>query len=101
MKEIEYRAGMLLEAVGEPVRFQILRHLHRGPRSVGELARLTKRHQVTVCHHLAVLRTNQLVRYRNRGTFTFYELKVPRILQLLELAIQCAQDITRKPQENR
>src|SRR5207247_5859145 len=94
MKEIEYRAAMVLECVGEPVRFQILRHLQDKPRAVIELSRLTKRHQATVCQHLAALRSLHVVRYRNRGKFTFYELKSKRIAQILELAARCAQDTT-------
>lgn len=91
MKENEYRAAMLLECLGKPVRFQILRHLEKGPLAVSTLARLTKRHQVTVCHHLAILRTMHLVRYRNRGKFTYYELKLKTIPGLLNLSIQDAQ----------
>ena len=94
MKEIEYRAAMLLECLGEPVRFQIVRHLQDGPRPVRELSRLTKRHQATVCQHLAALRGLHVVRYRNRGKFTYYELKSKRITEILELAIRSAQDST-------
>lgn len=90
MKEREYRAAMLLECVGEPIRFQILRHLERGAMTVNGLARLTKRHQTTVCHHLAVLRTMHLVRYHNRGVSTFYELKHPGVLTVLKDAINFA-----------
>lgn len=58
------------------MRLQILRHLERGPHAASTLVRFIKRHQVTDCHHLAVLRTMYLVRYRNRGRFTCYELKI-------------------------
>lgn len=90
MREKDYRAAMLLECLGEPNRFQILRHLERGPMSVSVLARATKRHQTTVCHHLAVLRTMHLVRYHNRGVNTFYQLKHPEVLRLLRAATEMA-----------
>jgi DNA-binding transcriptional ArsR family regulator len=90
MKEREYRAAMLLESVGEPTRFQILRVLERGPMAVESLARVTKRHQTTVCRHLAVLRHLHLVRYHNRGVNTFYELKHPEVSRLLHDAIALA-----------
>jgi ArsR family transcriptional regulator, lead/cadmium/zinc/bismuth-responsive transcriptional repressor len=99
MKEIEYRAATLLECMGEPVRFQILRHLQNGPKAVCELARLTKRHQTTICHHLSTLRSAHLVRYRNHNQFTFYELKPARATQLIELAVRCAQDIKLMPDQ--
>ena len=93
MKEIDFRAAVLLECVGEPIRFQIIRHLQNGSKPVHELARLTKRHQATVCQHLAALRNMQIVRYRNRGSSTFYELKMKRVTRLLDLAVKCARDM--------
>jgi len=95
MKEIEYRAGLLLERLGEPVRFQILRFLQDGPKNVSELARLTHRHPVTVSGHLAILRDLHVVRYRNRGLFTFYELKLKQTPQIMDLAVQCAKEIAK------
>ncbi|MBM3888007.1 MAG: helix-turn-helix transcriptional regulator [Verrucomicrobia bacterium] len=97
MKEIELRASTLLEAMGETVRFQILRQLRNGLRAVVELARLTNRHPVTVCNRLSVLREMHLVRYRNRGGLYFCELKASQCSQVLELAIRCAEDIARQP----
>jgi DNA-binding transcriptional ArsR family regulator len=84
---------MLLECLGEPVRFQILRDLQAGPKTVSELARLTKRHQSTICQHLSVLRSFHLVRYRSRRQFTFYELKLKRLPDLLDFAKHCAQEL--------
>lgn len=92
MKETEFRAAVLLESIGEPIRFQILRHLQKGAKSVTELCRLTKRHPATVSQHLAVLRHLHLVQYRNRGRFTFYEIKQKRLSQILETAIRCTEE---------
>ncbi len=99
MKEIEFRAGVLLEALGEPIRFQIIRYLQSRPRSVSELSRLTKRHQTTVCQHLAVLRKLNVVRYHNRNRFTFYEIKLADAPALLDFAVRCAR-ATRGPDES-
>ena len=88
MKEIEFRAAMLLECLGEPIRFQILQQLHDGSKTVSQLAKLTHRHPSTVCHHVACMRMLHLVRYRNHGRFTFYELKVRGVIEILRLAIQ-------------
>ncbi len=90
MKEIEFRAAILLECLGEPIRFQILRHLEAGPMTVSHLARLTHRHIATVSHHLAVLRSMHIVRYRNQGRSAFYELKVRVVTDILMLAIRGA-----------
>jgi len=100
MKETEFRTAMLLECLGEPVRFQIVRCLQAGPKTVSELARLTKRHQTTVCQHLSVLRSLHLIRYRSRKQFTFYELKLKRLPELLDLAKSCAQELVKMPDQD-
>ncbi len=87
MKESDFRASMLLECLGEPIRFQIVRHLQHGPKTVSALARFTKRHQATISQHLAILRNMQVVRYRNRGRFAFYELKLKQVVRLLDTAV--------------
>ena len=92
MREREYRAAVVLETLGEPTRFQIIRLLQNGPKAVIELARLTGRDAATVCQHLATLRHLHVVRYRNRGRYTFYELKQKRVPQILELAVKCAEE---------
>ncbi len=94
MREIEFRAAMILECLGEPIRFQIIRHLAaEGAKSVSELARVMKRHPTTICHHLAVLRGMQIVRYRNHGRFTFYEVKLKTAKTMTQLAIRAARNL--------
>ncbi len=97
MKEIEYRAAMLLECLGEPIRFQILFRLEDGPKTVSQLARLTKRHVATVSHHLALLRALHVVRYHNRGRLTFYELKFKEVIELLKAAIRSVPKLSLPP----
>ncbi len=97
MKENDYRASMILECLGEPIRFQIVRLLHNKPMAVVELAQLTRRHQVTICQHLAALRSLHIVRYRNQGRFTFYELKLKTVPQILDLAVRCAEQVSDMP----
>ena len=97
MKEIDFRAAVLLESLGEPIRYLIIRHLQTGAKAVGELARLTRRHQTTVCQHLAILRHLNVVRYHNRGPCTFYELKLTGVTQLLDSARELSRKTTSIP----
>lgn len=96
MKEIDFRTVMILECLGEPIRYQIIRQLQKGPKAVHELASLTKRHQATICEHLRVLRDLHLVRYRNRGIFTIYELKLRATISILNLARTAAKQIVKQ-----
>ena len=62
------------EAVGEPIRRQILERLRRGPLPVGELARGLPVSRPAVSQHLRVLKAAQLVRDEAVGTRNFYRL---------------------------
>lgn len=95
MDEIEFRTTMLLECLGEPVRYQIFRVLQGGPKAVCDLARLTKRHPTTICQHLKILRDHHLVRYRNRGIYTVYDIKLTQAGALLDVAMGCAKIIVK------
>ena len=62
------------EAVGEPIRRQILERLRRGPLPVGELARGLPVTRPAVSQHLRVLKAAQLVQNHSVGTRNFYRL---------------------------
>lgn len=100
MHETDFLASMILECVGEPIRFQIVRLLQEKPRTGVELTRLLKRSHPTISHHLAVLRSNHLVRYRNRGILTFYELKTGSITRVLDSGVLCARIMQRNGWES-
>jgi DNA-binding transcriptional ArsR family regulator len=66
--------GQQFEAVGEPIRRQILERLRRGPLPVGELARGLPVSRPAVSQHLRVLKLAELVRDEAVGTRRFYRL---------------------------
>jgi DNA-binding transcriptional ArsR family regulator len=61
-----------LAALAEPHRLLILRHLRRGRRTVGFLARACEMTQPLTSHHLGVLLDAGLVTRERRGAFTCY-----------------------------
>jgi len=67
-------AGMLA-AVGEPTRMQVLRHLARGPRNVGQLAAAVGIPMVNMSHHLGVMRTAGLLDHEKDGRRVIYSLR--------------------------
>ena len=60
-----------LTALADPTRRAILERVRRTPRTVGELARLTRISQPGVSQHLRVLREAKLVTHDQRGTRRF------------------------------
>ncbi len=63
------------EALGDPQRRSILRHLAEGERSVGELAASMPISRPAVSRHLRVLREAGLVSEQPRGTQRIYALR--------------------------
>jgi len=64
--------GQVLVALADPTRRTIFEQLRHRPRTVGELARLTRVSQPGVSQHLRVLRKARLVTHSQMGTRRFY-----------------------------
>jgi len=62
----------VLVALADPTRRAIFERLRHQPRTVGELARLTKVSQPGVSQHLRVLRRARLVSHAQAGTRRYY-----------------------------
>jgi DNA-binding transcriptional ArsR family regulator len=78
-----------LQLVADPFRWQILRHLGRSDRRVGELAQLVGKAQNLVSYHLGALRSAQLVSARQSSADrrdTYYRLNLARCGALLVTA---------------
>ncbi len=74
----------VLTALADPVRLAILQHLLGGGAAVSELVAVTGASQPNVSNHLTVLRGRGLVRASRLGRQRVYELKDPRVAQLVE-----------------
>ncbi len=65
---------MVLEALGDRTRRQIVDALRRGPSSVGDLAARLPVSRPAISQHLTVLRRSHLVTYEEFGTRNVYRL---------------------------
>ena len=75
VKRKKEKAGVVLKALGEPRRVEILRLLQKGPRAVGEIAAEVDVSQQAVSQHLAVLGSAGLVEARREGTRRVYAVR--------------------------
>jgi DNA-binding transcriptional ArsR family regulator len=64
----------VFKALADPTRREILRLLHSGPRSSGEIAERFPSAWATISRHLAVLRDAELVTAERNGSSIVYEL---------------------------
>ncbi len=67
-------AGLVLDALGDRTRRQIVEHLRRGPTAVGELAAALPVGRPAVSKHLRVLEGAGLVAHHSVGTRNLYVL---------------------------
>jgi len=76
-------AGMLLKALGHPVRLRILEGICGHGCNVNKMVRGLKMPQSTVSQHLAVLRNMNIIAPEKQGVKTCYRIVDPRISRLL------------------
>ena len=78
------RAAQLAQALADPLRLTLLRHLMGGPASVAELVAATEASQSKVSNHLALLRAQNLVQADRQGRQMLYRIADPTVAQLVE-----------------
>lgn len=76
----------LFRVLGHPVRVRILELLRGGERTVGDLQQALGLDASGTSQHLGALRNRDLVVARRDGKNVYYEIKDPRITELLEVA---------------
>jgi DNA-binding transcriptional ArsR family regulator len=75
VKRPTVQPALVMKALGEPRRIEILELLRRGPRAVGEIAAEVDVSQQAVSQHLAVLDRAGLVEARREGTRSVYAVR--------------------------
>lgn len=78
------KLAALTQALGDPVRLQILATLESVCVPVGTIVEATGLRQPAVSHHLRVLRDRGLVRGERRGTYIFYCLATDAVAPAIE-----------------
>jgi len=90
MNELDYRTTRILKALGNPLRYRILRALLQGPATPTELSRDLKRRLDAVSRNLGVLRNLDLVWYRPCVNRLVYRVKHGTVGPFLAAALECA-----------
>jgi DNA-binding transcriptional ArsR family regulator len=72
-------------AIGDPMRIRLLDRLRTGEATVQELADAAGTSQQNVSKHLRVLRQGAIVDRRKAGSFVYYRITDPAVLDLCEV----------------
>jgi DNA-binding transcriptional ArsR family regulator len=88
-EELTVLQAEFCKGMAHPKRIQILRALKDGPKSVGELSRLTGIRQANMSQHLSVLKQFGLLVPRRSGTTIYYAISDHRIVEACELVRGC------------
>ncbi|WP_155286382.1 ArsR/SmtB family transcription factor [Lacticaseibacillus zhaodongensis] len=76
-------AGRIYKVLANPKRLKILLYLENNPANVSTIMASVGLPQPLVSHQLAILHEYQLVSKRKQGTFVYYELDDPHILEIV------------------
>lgn len=86
MQELLVRKSMILKAISQPTRMQILELLRQGERCVCEIIPVLEEEQSNLSKHLAFLRHAGIVNLRKEGANNYYSVRHPQVFQILDLA---------------
>jgi ArsR family transcriptional regulator len=91
--ELDLLHKNICQALGSPIRIQILYALHEAPMNVGALASLLGLPQATTSRHLAVLRQTGMVETTRDGSSVTYRVAEMRLIQILDTMRSMLRDL--------
>lgn len=75
--------NVLLKALNDPIRREILEMLKKGDLTAGEIASAFEVSKPTISHHLDLLRQAELVVSIKKGQYVYYSLNASMLEELL------------------
>ena len=96
MGDLCHEIGKFGKGIGNASRYRIVEALFRGPKTVGELVKITKLSQPAVSQHLKTLKSCSLVEDERRGQEVLYTLDAAHTVRLLKSLTDEVQKYKRK-----
>lgn len=84
-QELRIMHATLCQALADSTRIALLYELGDGPMHVNQLVEALELPQATVSRHLKMLRDRSLVTTRRDGSFIYYALSHPRVIEALDI----------------
>ena len=86
MREQEQRIVSIFKALGNPIRFKIVKLLQKGEMCTSKIAENLGRDKSTISRHLKGLMDLDIVKYFTKDKYVFYRLKNDSVLKLMQYA---------------
>jgi len=84
--DLSYKLGRLFASLAHPARARIVQELGNGEMCVNTLAEILKISHSSVSQHLAILRSQRIIKEQKSGRFVFYRLVDPQMAQWIATA---------------
>lgn len=81
------RAQAIFQAISDPTRRQVLKLLHGGSRTAGELAEAFEVSKASMSHHFNILKAADLIRSERRGQQIVYSLNTTVVEDVITLLL--------------
>ena len=78
-------AARYLKVLAHPDRMKILWYLNYSEKSVNDLVNYTNIKQTTLSQHLSLLKDRELVESRREGSYVFYRLLNPKVMDIFAM----------------
>jgi len=84
-QELRMMHATLCQAIADSTRIALLYEMGEGPKHVNQLVDALGIPQATVSRHLKILRERSLVTTERNGSFIYYQLATPQVLEALDI----------------
>ncbi len=91
--EVAFDLAEAFKVLSDPTRIKIIFALSKAELCVCDLSALLGMHDSAVSHHLRLLRTLKLVKYRKAGRIAYYSLDDEHIEKLFEQGLEHVQEL--------
>jgi len=85
--------AFIIRSLSDENRLRILLTLRNGKKTVSKIVEEVDLSQSLVSHHLKELRRSLVVRVERKGLFVYYEIADKRVLEVIEILADLADDL--------
>ena len=96
MKIFFNQIALFYKSLADENRLRIIMNLSEDQKSVSQIIEETKLSQPLVSHHLKELKNNLVVKTERKGSFVYYELNEPALINLIKLTNQLLLELNEK-----
>ena len=86
----------ILKATSDPLRLKIIYLLQNGELCGCHIDSALDKPQSTISHHLTILKKSKLIKWRKEGTWTYFSLANPKLIEQIETITRIGEELNGK-----